>query len=57
LNEFSVEIILTADGQRSVDQLSKQTNVNRRQLVRKFSSAICLSPKQLSASDAKNVAE
>lgn len=44
----TVETILTANGQLSVDELSKQTNINRRQLVRKFSSAIGLSPKQLS---------
>lgn len=44
----TVETILTANGQLSVDELSKQTNINRRQLERKFSSAIGLSPKQLS---------
>jgi AraC-like DNA-binding protein len=44
----TVETIITANGQLSVDELSKQTNVNRRQLERKFSSAIGLSPKQLS---------
>jgi len=44
----TVETILTANGQLSVDQLSQQTNINRRQLERKFSSAIGLSPKQLS---------
>jgi transcriptional regulator GlxA family with amidase domain len=44
----TVETILTAHGQLSVDDLSKQTNTNRRQLARKFSSAIGLSPKQLS---------
>lgn len=44
----TVETILTANGQLSVDELSKQTRINRRQLVRKFSSAIGLSPKQLS---------
>ncbi|SHE78995.1 helix-turn-helix transcriptional regulator [Pedobacter caeni] len=44
----TVETILTANGQLSVDELSRQTNVNRRQLERKFSSAIGLSPKQLS---------
>lgn len=44
----TVETILTANGQLSVDELSKQNNINRRQLVRKFSSAIGLSPKQLS---------
>lgn len=44
----TVETILTANGQLSVDELSKQTNINRRQLERKFSSTIGLSPKQLS---------
>lgn len=44
----TVETILTANGQLSVDELSKQTNVSRRQLERKFSSSIGLSPKQLS---------
>ena len=44
----SVETILSANGQLSVDELSKQTNINRRQLERKFSSVIGLSPKQLS---------
>jgi transcriptional regulator GlxA family with amidase domain len=39
---------LTANGQLSIDELSRQTKTNRRQLVRKFSSAIGLSPKQLS---------
>jgi AraC-like DNA-binding protein len=44
----TVETILTANGQLSIDELSKQININRRQLERKFSSAIGLSPKQLS---------
>lgn len=44
----TVETIMTANGQFSVDELSKVTQVNRRQLLRKFSSAIGLSPKQLS---------
>lgn len=44
----TVETILTANGQFSVDVLSKQNNTNRRQLSRKFSSDIGLSPKQLS---------
>jgi AraC-like DNA-binding protein len=44
----TVETILTANGQLSIDELSRQTKINRRQLVRKFSSAIGLSPKQLS---------
>ncbi|MCJ8154160.1 helix-turn-helix domain-containing protein [Chryseobacterium sp. SSA4.19] len=44
----TVETIITANGQLSVDELSTLTQVNRRQLLRKFSSAIGLSPKQLS---------
>ncbi|PTT74854.1 MULTISPECIES: DUF6597 domain-containing transcriptional factor [unclassified Chryseobacterium] len=44
----TVETIITANGQFSVDELSKLTQVDRRQLLRKFSSAIGLSPKQLS---------
>ena len=44
----TVDTILTANGQLSVDELSEQININRRQLERKFSSAIGLSPKQLS---------
>jgi AraC-like DNA-binding protein len=44
----TVETILTANGQLTVDQLSQQAQINRRQLVRKFSSSIGLSPKQLS---------
>jgi AraC-like DNA-binding protein len=41
----TVETILTANGQLSVNELSKKTNFNRRQLERKFSTAIGLSPK------------
>ena len=44
----TLETILTANGQLSIDELSKRTNINRRQLERKFSSTIGLSPKQLS---------
>ncbi|MGB1242623.1 MAG: DUF6597 domain-containing transcriptional factor [Chitinophagales bacterium] len=44
----TVETILTANGQFSVDLLSKQNKTSRRQLSRKFSSDIGLSPKQLS---------
>ncbi len=44
----TVETILTANGQLSIDELSKKKNINRRQLERKFSLAIGLSPKQLS---------
>ncbi|MDH6253395.1 AraC-like DNA-binding protein [Chryseobacterium sp. H1D6B] len=44
----TVETIITANGQLPVDELSSLTKVNRRQLLRKFSAAIGLSPKQLS---------
>lgn len=46
--QSTIETILTANGQLSVDELSRKNNINRRQLVRKFSSSIGLSPKQLS---------
>jgi AraC-like DNA-binding protein len=44
----TIETILTGNGQISIDELCKRTNINRRQLARKFSSTIGLSPKQLS---------
>jgi len=44
----TVETILKANGQFSVNKLSEKNNTNRRQLTRKFSSTIGLSPKQLS---------
>lgn len=44
----TVATILTANGQISVEELSDQAETNRRQLARKFSTAIGLSPKQLS---------
>ncbi len=44
----TVETILTANGQLSIETVSRQTNINRRQLERKFATAIGLSPKQLS---------
>ncbi|TXF90011.1 helix-turn-helix domain-containing protein [Neolewinella aurantiaca] len=46
--QSTVETILTANGQLSVGELSQQNNTNRRQLARKFSSDIGISPKQLS---------
>ena len=45
--QSTVETILTANGQLSIHDLSKQNNTNRRQLERKFLSTIGLSPKQL----------
>lgn len=44
----TVDTILTANGQLSVNELSEKNNVSRRQLSRKFASDIGLSPKQLS---------
>jgi AraC-like DNA-binding protein len=44
----SVEVLLQTKGQLSVNELSEQLQINRRQLERKFSSVIGLSPKQLS---------
>ncbi len=43
-----VEVIMQLNGQISVGELSEQMKINRRQLERKFSSVIGLSPKQLS---------
>ncbi len=43
----TVETILNQNGQFSVNEFSKSNNINRRQLARKFASAIGLSPKQL----------
>jgi AraC-like DNA-binding protein len=44
----TVESIVNTKGQFSVNQLSQKSNVNRRQLTRKLSTATGLSPKQLS---------
>lgn len=44
----TVETILKAKGQSSIEEISSQINVSRRQLERKFSAMIGLSPKQLS---------
>jgi len=43
----TVETIFNANGKFSVNEFSKSKNINRRQLSRKFSSTIGLSPKQL----------
>lgn len=48
ITKSSVEVILQLSGQLTVDELSDQLNIHRRQLERKFSTAIGLSPKQLS---------
>lgn len=44
----TIETILEANGKFTVNEFSQKMNINRRQLARKFSSAIGLSPKQLS---------
>jgi AraC-like DNA-binding protein len=44
----TIETIMNTNGQFSINELSQQNNINRRQLARKFSSTIGLSPKQLS---------
>jgi AraC-like DNA-binding protein len=44
----TVDTILNANGHFSVNKFSLHNNINRRQLTRKFSSTIGLSPKQLS---------
>ncbi|PQA93233.1 AraC family transcriptional regulator [Chryseobacterium shigense] len=46
--QSTIDTILTANGQISIAELSRQTNINRRQIERKISSAVGLSPKQLS---------
>lgn len=43
----SVTLLLQSGGKISVEKLSEELNVNRRQLERRFSAAIGLSPKQL----------
>jgi AraC-like DNA-binding protein len=44
----TVATILTTNGQLSIEEISKESQINRRQLERKFYLAIGLSPKQLS---------
>ncbi|MBN8865460.1 MAG: AraC family transcriptional regulator [Sphingobacteriales bacterium] len=44
----TIDTILTANGQLSVNELSARLKVNRRQLERNFAEAVGLSPKQLS---------
>ncbi len=46
--KLTIETILDANGKFSVNEHSIQNNINRRQLTRKFSTTIGLSPKQLS---------
>ncbi len=46
--QSAIETIATANGQLSVNELSRQGNLNRRILSRKFANTVGLSPKQLS---------
>lgn len=48
ITKLSIEALLLSNGQLNVDDLAGQLQINRRQLERRFSSAIGLSPKQLS---------
>jgi AraC-like DNA-binding protein len=48
ISKSSVEILLSCNGNVSVDELARQLNINRRQLERKFSAIIGVSPRQLS---------
>lgn len=48
LVKSTVDTMLTINGQISIDELSQQMQVHRKQLERKFSTAVGLSPKQLS---------
>lgn len=48
LARASVEILIRTKGQLSVETLAKDQQISRRQLERRFSSVIGLSPKQLS---------
>ena len=45
--QSTIETIIEANGKFTVNECSQKLNINRRQLARKFSSAIGLSPKQL----------
>jgi AraC-like DNA-binding protein len=48
ITKASIATLLQSNGQINVDELAGHLQINRRQLERKFSSAIGLSPKQLS---------
>jgi AraC-like DNA-binding protein len=48
VTQLSIDALLQLNGQMNVNELAEQLNINRRRLERKFSSAIGLSPKQLS---------
>lgn len=48
ITKSSIDALIQANGQLNVNELAEQLHINRRQLERKFSAAIGLSPKQLS---------
>jgi AraC-like DNA-binding protein len=48
ITQSGIDALMQSNGQLNVNELAGQLNINRRQLERKFSSAIGLSPKQLS---------
>lgn len=48
ITKSSITMILELNGQLSIDELSDNLNINRRQLERKFATAVGVSPKQLS---------
>jgi AraC-like DNA-binding protein len=48
ITQSSIDALLQSNGQLNVNELVEHLNINRRRIERKFSSAIGLSPKQLS---------
>ncbi len=48
ITQSGIDALMQSNGQMNIHELAEQLNINRRQLERKFSSAIGLSPKQLS---------
>jgi AraC-like DNA-binding protein len=48
ITQSGIDALMQSNGQLNVNELAGQLNINRRQLERKFSSAVGLSPKQLS---------
>lgn len=48
ITKLSIDALIQSNGQLNVNELAEQLQINRRKLERKFSSAIGLSPKQLS---------
>lgn len=48
ITKLSIDALLQSNGQINIDELAERLQINRRQLERRFSSTIGLSPKQLS---------